>query len=344
MNTENIAYSVLELSIVSEGQSFKETLNNSLALAKVADRQNYKRYWFAEHHNSANVGSSATSVLIGYVAENTKNIRVGSGGIMLPNHAPLIIAEQFGTLAHLYPNRIDLGLGRAPGTDQETAREIRSDFMEAAHSFPKEIAKIQTYFSPENRSAKVRVPIAEGTEVPIYILGSSTDSAHLAAEKGLPYAFASHFASAHLHNALRVYKQEFQPSEFLGTPYTIAGVNVIVADTDAGAQAIFTSLIKMFVGVLTGNREPIQPPTQMNQEIQGMYNHPAVNQMLKYSFVGSRETVKEEIQQFIDQTEVDELIVVSTMYDLENRLKSARLFGEIMTEINAEKTELEHKK
>lgn len=344
MDAKKIDYSILELAIISEGQSFKETLNNSLALAKEADQQNYKRYWFAEHHNSNNVGSSATSVLIGYVAENTDKLRVGSGGIMLPNHAPLIIAEQFGTLAHLYPDRIDLGLGRAPGTDQETAREIRSDFMEAAHSFPREVAKIQKYFSVENKNAKVRVPIAEGTQVPIYILGSSTDSAHLAAQKGLPYAFASHFASTHLHNALRIYKQEFQPSEFLDNPYTIAGVNVIMADTDEEAQKLFTSLIKMFVGILTGAREPLQPPTEMNDEIQGMYDHPAVNQMLKYSFVGNKDTVKREIQDFLKETEVDELIVVSTMYNLEDRLKSTRLFGEIMTEINAEKRELEQAK
>lgn len=340
MNTQNTAYSILELSIVSQGQTFKETLNNSLALAKEAENLDYERYWFAEHHNSNNVASSATSVLIGYVAENTEKIRVGSGGIMLPNHAPLIIAEQFGTLAHLYPNRIDLGLGRAPGTDQETAREIRSDFLQAAHSFPREVEKIQQYFSADNIFSKVRVPLAEGAVVPIYILGSSTDSAHLAAKKGLPYAFASHFASTHLHNALQIYKQEFQPSTFLDKAYTIAGINAIVADTDEEAHRLFTSLIKMFVGVLTGATEPLQQPTEMNSEIKGMYNHPAVNQMLKYSFVGSKETVKREIQDFLKETEVDELIVVSTMYNLEDRLKSTRLFGAIMTEINAEKHEL----
>lgn len=344
MKTPNTYYSILELSIVSKGQTFKETLNNSLALAKEAEKQNYKRYWFAEHHNSDNVASSATSVLIGYVAENTEKIRVGSGGIMLPNHAPLIIAEQFGTLAQLYPNRIDLGLGRAPGTDQETAREIRSDFMQAAHSFPREVEKIQQYFSAENIVSKVRVPIAEGAEVPIYLLGSSTDSAHLAAKKGLPYAFASHFASTHLHHALQIYKKEFQPSHFLDKAYTIAGINAIVADTDEEAQSLFTSLIKMFVGVLTGGREPLQPPAEMNEEIQGMYNHPAVNQMLKYSFVGSKETVKREIQDFLRDTEVDELIVVSTMYNLDDRLKSTRLFGEIMTEINTEKHQLSQAK
>src|SRR3954451_270942 len=226
MKEQNIAYSILELAIVSQGQTIKQTLHNSLALAKEAEVLNYKRIWFAEHHNSDSVASSATSILIGYVAENTDNIRVGSGGIMLPNHSPLIIAEQFGTLAHLYPNRIDLGLGRAPGTDQPTAQAIRSDFMKAAQSFPEEVSKIQKYFSLDNKTAGVRATVAEGTDVPLYILGSSTDSAHLAAKKGLPYAFASHFASTYLQNALKIYNQEFQPSEFLSKPYTLAGVNV----------------------------------------------------------------------------------------------------------------------
>lgn len=336
MNNRTISYSILELAIVSRGQSFKETLNNSLVLAKEAEELGYKRFWFAEHHNSESVGSSATSVLIGYVAENTSKLRVGSGGIMLPNHAPLIIAEQFSTLAHLYPGRIDLGLGRAPGTDQETAREIRSDFMQAAHSFPREVAKIQQYFSADNKAAKVRVPMAEGTDVPVYILGSSTDSAHLAAQKGLPYAFASHFATTHLHNALSIYRDEFEPSAFLEKPYTIAGVNVYVADTDEEAQELFTSLIRMFIGILTGARDPLYPPGPMTDDLEEMFHHPAVQQMLKYSFVGSRETVKREIKHFLDETGVDELIVVSTMFNLQDRLKSARLFSEIMTEINNE--------
>ncbi|QCR21797.1 LLM class flavin-dependent oxidoreductase [Pontibacter sp. SGAir0037] len=334
MDNKKIAYSILELAIVSQGETIQQALHNSLALAKEAEVHNYKRIWFAEHHNSDNIGSSATSLLMGYVAENTSTIRVGSGGVMLPNHSPLIIAEQFGTLAHLYPGRIDLGLGRAPGTDQATARAIRSDFMEAAHSFPQEIEKIQQYFSIENKGAKVRAPIAEGTGVPLYVLGSTTDSSHIAAEKGLPYAFASHFASTHLHNALRIYEQEFQPSEFLEKPYTIAGVNVLVADTDEEAEQLFTSLIRMFVGVLTGSREPLQPPTEMTEELREILQHPTLHQMLKYSFVGSKQTVKTQIQEFLGETGVDELITVSNIYNLNDRLRSARLFAEIMTEIN----------
>ncbi|WP_224994279.1 LLM class flavin-dependent oxidoreductase [Cesiribacter sp. SM1] len=337
MNNQKIAYSILELAIVSQGETIQQTLHNSLALAKEAEAHHYKRIWFAEHHNSDNIGSSATSLLIGYVAENTHTIRVGSGGIMLPNHSPLIIAEQFGTLAHLYPGRIDLGIGRAPGTDPQTAQAIRSDFMKAAHSFPEEVAKIQRYFSLENKKSSVRAAIAEGTDVPLYILGSSTDSAHLAAKKGLPYAFASHFASTHLYDALRIYEQEFQPSEFLDKPYTIAGVNVLVADTDEEAEKLFTSLIRMFVGVLTGSREPLQPPTEMTEELKQVLQNPTLNQMLKYSFVGSKQTVKTQIQEFLKETGVDELITVSTMYNLNERLKSTRLFAEIMKEINEDK-------
>lgn len=332
----SIAYSILELAVVSEGSTFRETLHHALELAKTAETHHYKRYWFAEHHNSASVGSSATSLLIGYVAENTQKIRVGSGGIMLPNHSPLIIAEQFGTLAQLYPGRIDLGVGRAPGTDMATAEAIRSDFMKAAHSFPSEIEKMQQYFSKANAGAKVRAPIAEGTEVPLYILGSSTDSAHLAAQKGLPYAFASHFATNHLRSALTIYREEFTPSAALEKPYTIAGINVIVADTEEEAQKLFTSVIRMFFGILTGNSQPLQAPIDMTDDLKDLSEHPSVHQMLRYSFVGTKETVKEQTKAFLEETGVDELIMVSNLYDIKDRLKSARLFAEVMTEINEE--------
>lgn len=336
MGKPDIAYSILELALVAQGNTIKQTLHNSLSAAKTAEANNYKRFWFAEHHNSGNIGSSAPSILIGYVAENTHTIRVGSGGVMLPNHSPLIVAEQFGTLAHLYPNRIDLGLGRAPGTDPQTAQAIRSDFYQAAQAFPQEIEKIQQYFSIKNQHSAVRATLAEGTDVELYILGSSTDSAHLAAKKGLPYSFASHFASTHLFNALKIYREEFQPSEFLKQPYTIVGVNVLVADTDEEAQRLFTTLIRMFIGVLTGARNALQPPTEMTTELQEILRHPSLHQMLKYSFVGSKETVKAQIQEFLEQTQADELIVVSSTYAHDDRLKSIKLFGEIMTEINEE--------
>jgi len=336
MKKEVIAYSVLELAIVSQGSTIKKTLNDSLILAQNAETHGYKRYWFAEHHNSPYIGSNAPSLLIGYVAENTNTIRVGSGGVMLPNHAALIVAEQFGTLAHLYPGRIDLGLGRAPGTDRDTAQAISPNFMQAAQSFPQEINKIQNYFSVSNKNSKVRAAIAEGTEVPIYILGSSTDSAHLAARKGLPYAFASHFATTHLLNALDIYRNEFKPSESLHQPYTMAGINVYVADTDAEAEKLFTTLIRMFVGVITGEPEALQPPTEMTGQLREILSHPSVHQMLKYSFVGSKKTVKKKIQTFLEETGVNELIMTSPTYNINDRLKSVQLFAEVMKEINEE--------
>lgn len=336
MAKKNIAYSILELAMVPEGATLKQTLNNSLTIAKIAEQHHYKRFWFAEHHNAGNIGSSAPSILIGYVADNTEKIRVGSGGVMLPNHSPLVVAEQFGTLAHLYPGRIDLGLGRAPGTDRQTAQAIRSDFMMAAQSFPQEVEKIQTYLSLDNQRAPVRANVAEGTDVELYILGSSTDSAHLSAAKGLPYSFASHFASTHLFDALKIYHEEFQPSEFLDNPYTMAGVNAFVADTDEEAEALFSTLIRMFMGVLTGVSGPLQAPTPITGDLIEMLRHPSLHQMLKYSFIGSKETVKKQVKEFLDQTQVDELITVTPTYALEDREKSVRLFAEVMDEINQE--------
>lgn len=335
MTKQHTAYSILELALVPENKSVKQTLNNVLETARVAEASGYQRYWFAEHHNTGNIASSAPSLLMGYVAENTKKIRVGAGGVMLPNHSPLIVAEQFGTLAHLYPGRIDLGLGRAPGTDRQTAEAIRSDFMQAAQAFPQEVAKIQQYLSIENRTATVRASIAEGTDVELYILGSSTDSAHLAASKGLPYAFASHFASTHLFNALKIYHEQFQPSRFLEKPYTMVGANVFVADTDEEANRLFTTLIRMFLGVLTGNtNQALQPPTDLSPDLLEVMQHPTLSQMLTYSFVGSKQTVKTQILDFLERTRADELIVVSSTYHQEDRVKSIRLFGEIMEEIN----------
>jgi len=334
MKNKPTAYSILDLALVSDGHTLKQTYNDALNLAQHAETYGYTRYWLAEHHNAPNIGSSATSVLIGYVAQGTKTIKVGSGGVMLPNHSPLIIAEQFGTLGSLYPNRIDLGLGRAPGTDRETAQAIRSDFMDAAHAFPNELEKIQTYFSKENATSKVRATVAEGVEVPIYILGSSTDSAHLAAKNGLPYAFASHFATTHLWNAIDIYRKEFQPSKDLETPYVMAGINIIIADTDEEAQRLFTSLIRMIVGIFTGKRDFVQPPTDMTADLEEIIKNPQVHQMLKYSFVGSKATVKAQVKTFMEQTQADELIAVTNIYDVKDRIRSYELFSEIMKELN----------
>lgn len=331
---KKIAYSILELAIVSSGVTIEQTFKNSVDLAKRAEKMGYSRLWLAEHHNMVHVASVATSVLIGHIAGNTKTIRVGSGGIMLPNHSPLIVAEQFGTLGRLYPNRIDLGLGRAPGTDQITAHAIRSDRMHSVHNFPGEVEQIQKYFSQGNEWEQVRAVVAEGVNVPLYILGSSLDSAHLAAKMGLPYAFASHFATGLLQEALHIYKRDFQPSEYLEKPYTIAGVNVVAADTDDEAERNFTSVIRMFLGILTGKREALQPPMEMTDDLMMIQHNPAVREMLKYSFVGRKEAVAKQIDKFLNETEVDELMVVSNLHGHSDRIKSYEILSEIINERN----------
>ncbi|MFN2261315.1 MAG: LLM class flavin-dependent oxidoreductase [Psychroflexus sp.] len=303
---------------------------NSLDLARQVEKMGYTRFWLAEHHNMKSIASSATAVLIGYIAGGTSKIRVGSGGIMLPNHSPLIVAEKFGTLGQLYPERIDLGLGRAPGTDQTTAHEIRSDRMQSVHRFPEEVDKIQDYFSIQSAPRKVRAKVAEGVDVPMYILGSSTDSAHLAAKKGLPYVFASHFAPVQLHQALDIYRKEFQASAYLDKPYCIAGINVIVADTTEEAKQLSTSMLRMIVGVLTQKMDYLQKPEAFTKEYEELQSHSAIQQMNKYAFVGDRDKVKAETQKFLESTSVDELMVSSNIYEHEKRVKSYQIFSEIM--------------
>ncbi len=333
-NKKYTPYSILELASVGVDSSIHQTFENSLDLAQKAEEMGYQRFWLAEHHNMLSIASSATSVLIGYIAGGTKRIRVGSGGIMLPNHSPLIVSEQFGTLGSLYPNRIDLGLGRAPGTDQVTAHAIRSDRMQAVYKFPEEISQIQQYFSAENKRAQVRATVAEGVDVPIYVLGSSIDSAHVAAEKGLPYAFASHFAPAQLFEALNIYYNKFQPSKYLDKPYTIGCINVIAADTDEEAEDISTTLIRMMYGVMTNNMDYMQPPIKMTEELRELAANPAFQRMLKYAFIGSKETVREQTSKFLKETGVNEVMVASHIYDHKDRLKSYRIFSEIMKDHN----------
>ena len=324
-----LPYSVLDLAVVKEGATIPDTFNRSLLLARHVEKLGYTRFWLAEHHNMINVASSATSVLIGYIAGGTSSIRVGSGGIMLPNHSPLIVAEQFGTLASLYPGRIDLGLGRAPGTDQLTAHAIRGSRFDAANSFPQDVLQLQTYFSKENGSAKVRAIPGEGIDIPIWILGSSTDSAHLAAAFGLPYAFASHFAPAQFRTAINIYRQNFKPSARLNEPYVMSCVNVIAADTDAEANKLATSLFQMFKGIATGNRRYLQPPVE-KMEPWTEYEEAIVNQMLAISFIGGPEKLRTTMQQFISETQVDEVMISSNIYDHEAKLYSYQLFSEVL--------------
>jgi luciferase family oxidoreductase group 1 len=331
-------YSILELASVAAGTTPKQTFDNSLTLAQQAERFGYHRFWLAEHHNTVSIASSATAVLIGYVAQGPERIRVGSGGIMLPNHSPLIVTENFATLSALYPGRIDLGLGRAPGTDKSTAHAIRPDRAHSVYNFPQEIAQIKKYCAPENCNASVRIPLAEGLRLPIYILCSSTDSAWLAAKQGLPYAFASHFAPAQLHEALSIYHNHFQPSAELAKPYTIACVNVIAADSDTAAEILSTSMLRMVLGLLTNKRDYLQAPSEFTQELKMLADNPAFQQFLKYAFVGGREQVKQKTQQFIEQTGVNELMVVSSVFHLKDRIRSFELFAEIMQELQVEAT------
>ncbi|MDN5289055.1 MAG: hypothetical protein JWR38_5329 [Mucilaginibacter sp.] len=331
--SKKIGYSVLDLASVKEGHTPADSFANSMQLAKQAEKLGYTRYWFAEHHNMINVASSATAVLIGHIAGGTSTIRVGSGGIMLPNHAPLIVAEQFGTLASLYPGRIDLGLGRAPGTDQVTAMAIRGANFNTPHNFPKDIQKLQHLFSDDNWDSKVRAIPGEGLDVPIWILGSSTDSARVAAAMGLPYAFASHFAPAYLPEAISIYRNNFQPSEHLDKPYMMACVNVVAADTEEEAERLATSVQQFFLGVVTGRRQLLQPPIDKMANVWNIYEHEAVSQMLTYLFTGDKEKIKAEIQTFAEQTHIDEIMVTSHIFDEKARIRSYEIFAEALKEI-----------
>ncbi|NBC03301.1 MAG: MsnO8 family LLM class oxidoreductase [Bacteroidetes bacterium] len=328
----HIPYSVLDLAVVTEGNSIREAIQTSRELAVHVEELGYSRFWMAEHHNMENIASSATSVLLGYVAEATKIIQVGSGGVMLPNHSPLIIAEQFGTLATIYPKRIDLGLGRAPGTDQVTANAIREDRMKEVQRFPENVKRLQTYFSSENNGNRVRAIPGEGTNVPIWILGSSTDSAHLAAELGLPYVFASHFAPQQLIPALRIYRNQFKPSKQLDEPYVMSCVNIILADSDQQAKYLSTSMKQMMMGVVTGERKPMPPPVDDMNTVWNIHHKMAVEQMLRYTFIGSPATVKVQVDDFIEMTGADELMIASYIYDKKERFKSYKLFADLMKE------------
>ncbi|HUH46850.1 MAG TPA: LLM class flavin-dependent oxidoreductase [Arenibacter sp.] len=329
-NLKNIEFSVLDLVPVAEGSTHLESIEKSVELAQHVERLGYKRFWISEHHNMDTLVSSATPILIGHIAQNTKTIRVGSGGVMLPNHAPLIVAEQFGTLETLYPGRIDLGLGRAPGTDQLTAKALRRDRMETVHDFPRDIGELQTYFSDENKHAAVRAIPGEGLDIPLYLLGSSTFSAQLAGIKGLPYAFASHFAPTHLHDALRLYHQNFEPSKQCRSPYTIACVNVIAADTEDKAKYLETSLQQMALGIIRNTRKPLPPPVETMDGLWHELERAQIQKMMYYSFVGSKETVQNQLLSFVDSTRVDEVMVVSHIFDHGDRLRSYEILQDII--------------
>jgi luciferase family oxidoreductase group 1 len=325
-----IPVSILDLAtIVQSDNSATEAFKRSLQFAQHAERLGYKRYWFAEHHNMESVASSATAVLIGYVAGGTASIRIGSGGVMLPNHAPLIIAEQFGTLESLYPGRIDLGIGRAPGTDSVTSYALRRNLKGNIDEFPNDVAEVINYLGAKDPQSKVRAIPGEGTYVPVWLLGSSLYSAQLAGMLGLPFAFASHFAPTHLQDALQKYRTNFQPSSFRAEPYSMACVNVIVADTDEEAQYIATSFYQMALGMFRNTRRPLPPPVASMEGLWTEAEELGIYQMMHYSFIGSIHTVAQQLEAFVEKTHVNELMIATHAYDAGAKLKSMEMVASL---------------
>jgi luciferase family oxidoreductase group 1 len=312
---------ILDLAPVSEGSTPAAALRNSLDLAQHAEGWGYGRFWLAEHHNMVGIASAATAVVIGHVASGTRSIRVGAGGIMLPNHSPLVIAEQFGTLATLYPGRIDLGLGRAPGTDRLTLRALRRD-PSAADTFPQDVLELQAYLGPLQPGQAVQAVPGTGTKVPLWILGSSLFGAQLAGMLGLPFAFASHFAPNALMQALQVYRTHFRPSQQLDRPHAMAGVNVVAAETDAQARFLYTSIQQRFTDMVRGERGLLKPPIDDIESYWSAVEKAHASSMLACAFVGSPETVRRELAVFAERTGADELIVASAIYDHPARLRS----------------------
>jgi luciferase family oxidoreductase group 1 len=321
-------FSILDLAHVPEGSAPSDALRNSLDLAQHTEKWGYTRFWLAEHHNMVGIASAATSVAIGHVAGGTKTIRVGAGGIMLPNHSPLVIAEQFGTLDALYPGRIDLGVGRAPGTDQRTLRALRRD-PTAADTFPQDVLELQALLGPVQPDQAIQAVPGAGSNVPIWILGSSLFGAQLAAMLGLPYAFASHFAPGALMQALHVYRERFQPSAQLDRPYAMVGVNVIAADTDEEARHLFTSPQQAFTNMFRGARGKLQPPIDDIESYWTPHEKAQAMNMLSCSFVGSAKTVREGLEGFIAETGADEIIAASAIYDHGKRLRSYEILADV---------------
>jgi luciferase family oxidoreductase group 1 len=330
----DVSFSVLDLSPILQGGSAADSFRNTLDLARHAEGWGYHRYWLAEHHNLPGVASAATSVVIGFVAGGTRRIRVGAGGIMLPNHAPLVIAEQFGTLESLYPGRIDLGLGRAPGGDQQTARALRRNLGSSGDTFPRDLMELMSYFRKAEPDQAVKAVPGEGLNVPIWLLGSSDFSAELAAELGLPFAFASHFAPDYLHAALALYRRHFQPSDQLAEPRVMVGATVIAADTDAEARWLFTSVQQQFLTLARGMPGQLPPPVDT---MDGRWSYPEQLQVegrMRVSAVGSPDTVRRRLEAILEETGADELIMTAHVYDHRARLRSFELASEVMRAVN----------
>ncbi|SCK61694.1 luciferase family oxidoreductase, group 1 [Variovorax sp. HW608] len=329
-----VPFSILDLSPIVEGGDAAQSFRNSLALAQHGEKLGFRRYWLAEHHGMPGIASAATAVLLAYVGAGTSTIRIGAGGVMLPNHSPLVIAEQFGTLESLYPGRIDLGLGRAPGSDQRTAQALRRDLQSDADRFPQDVIELMDFMSKEPRQPVRAVP-GMGLEVPVWILGSSTFGAQLAAHLGLPYAFASHFAPQQLMQAIRIYRETFRPSAQLAKPYVMLGFNVFAADTDEEAQFRATSWQQAFVNLRSGRPGRLPPPVAGYRERVGPAENALLESVLSCSAVGSRDTVRARLQAFIDQTGADELMITSQIFDHAARLASYEIVAGVRGELSA---------
>lgn len=321
-------FSILDLAPVREGGSIAETYRNTLDLARHAERWGFTRFWLAEHHNMQGIASAATSILIGHVAAGTSTIRVGSGGVMLPNHAPLVIAEQFGTLESLFPGRIDLGVGRAPGSDGLTARALR--YRTSDEEFPVQLGELLAYLAPAGAGQRLMAYPGAGSNVPVWLLGSSTYSAQLAAQLGLPFAFASHFAPALLFEALEIYRSEFTPSKYLAKPYTIAGVPLVAAESDEGARKLATSALQRHLRLIRGGAVFVPPPVESMDGLWNPGEQFAVESRLSAAAIGGPETVRAKLARFLEQTKADELIFTSDLYEHRLRLRSFEIAADVM--------------
>ncbi|VWX58708.1 putative enzyme [Burkholderiales bacterium 8X] len=328
-----IPLSILDLSPITEGSTAAQSFRNSLSLAQAGERLGYRRYWLAEHHGMPGIASAATSVLLAYIGAGTSTIRIGAGGVMLPNHSPLVIAEQFGTLESLYPGRIDLGLGRAPGSDQRTARALRRDLQSDADQFPQDVVELMDFMSKEPVQTVRAVP-GMGLEVPVWILGSSTFGAQLAAHLGLPYAFASHFAPQQMLQAIQIYRDTFKPSARLAKPHVMLGFNVFAAETDEEAEFRATSWQQAFVNLRSGRPGRLPPPVEGYRQKLGMAENALLDSVLSCSAVGSAATVKAGVEAFIERTGADELMITSQVFDHEARLRSYEILSSLLLHEN----------
>lgn len=329
--TKKMNYSALNLVPIRQGDQAKGAINQMITLAQTLEGLGYERLWIAEHHNTPNLASSATVLLIQHALHHTKNMRIGSGGIMLPNHAPLVVAEQFGTLKTIYGDRIDLGVGRAPGTDMATASALRRDQHQGVYQFPDEVQQLLQYFGPDTKQGHVKAIPGINENVPVYVLGSSTDSAHLAARLGLPYVFAGHFAPQQMQEALSIYRALFEPSDTLKAPYIIVALNVVMADSNDVAQYLATTQTQLFASILNGQMRHLQPPVENLNQVLSPREITWANERIKRSLVGDKKTVNNQIDSFIEQYgHIDEIMAVSYIYDVSLQHRSYQYFKEIM--------------